>query len=47
MTNIPHGFAAAMSLAQVKNFNAPDDIREFPKGRLELIKFGGATIGRR
>lgn len=24
----------------------PDETREFPKGRLELIKIGGATIGR-
>jgi hypothetical protein len=32
--------------AEVKNFGAPDDVREFPAGRLELIKIGGATIGR-
>ncbi|MDR3378408.1 MAG: cupin domain-containing protein [Verrucomicrobiae bacterium] len=39
--------AAAMTgKAEVKNFGAPDEIREFPKGRLELIKVGGATIGR-
>ena len=28
------------------NFATPDEVREFPKGRLELIKIGGATIGR-
>jgi hypothetical protein len=32
--------------AEVKNFGAPDEVREFPKGRLELITIGGAMIGR-
>lgn len=32
--------------AEHKNFLKPDEVREFPKGRLELIKVGGATIGR-
>lgn len=32
--------------AELKNFGKPDEVREFPKGRLELIKVGGATIGR-
>lgn len=36
----------AMQKAEVKGFAAPDEVREFPKGRLELIKIGGATIGR-
>ena len=27
-------------------FGEPDEVREFPKGRLELIKIGGATVGR-
>jgi hypothetical protein len=35
-----------MKKAELKNFGKPDEIREFPKGRLELIKVGGATIGR-
>ena len=40
-------FAAAMTAeAELKSFESPDEIREFPKGRLELIKVGGATIGR-
>jgi hypothetical protein len=34
------------SLAELKKFNKPDEVREFPKGRLELVKIGGATIGR-
>lgn len=29
-----------------KNFTQPDEVREFPKGRLELVNIGGATIGR-
>ena len=32
--------------AELKPFSTPDEVREFPKGRLELIKIGGATIGR-
>jgi hypothetical protein len=32
--------------AEVKSFGKPDEVREFPKGRLELIKLGGGTIGR-
>jgi hypothetical protein len=35
-----------MEKAQLKSFGKPDEIREFPKGRLELINVGGATIGR-
>jgi hypothetical protein len=31
---------------QVKNFSKPDEVREFPKGKLELVKIGNATIGR-
>jgi hypothetical protein len=34
------------SLAELKKFNKPDEVREFPKGKLELVKIGGATIGR-
>jgi len=35
-----------MEKAEHKDFRKPDDVREFPKGRLELINIGGATIGR-
>lgn len=35
-----------MSKAEVKGFEKPDEVREFPKGRLELVKIGGATVGR-
>ena len=35
-----------MDKADLKSFNNPDDVRTFPNGKLELIKIGGATIGR-
>lgn len=35
-----------MKMTELKNFGTPDEVREFPKGRLELVKIGGATIGR-
>ena len=35
-----------MKKAELKNFGKPDEVRKFPKGRLELIKVGGETIGR-
>lgn len=40
---------AAMQMpggAELRHFGKPDDVRTFPKGRLELVKIGGATIGR-
>ncbi len=36
----------ANNQAELKSFGMPDEVREFPAGRLELIKVGGATIGR-
>jgi hypothetical protein len=35
-----------MNKAELKSFGEPDEVRVFPKGRLELIKIGGATVGR-
>jgi hypothetical protein len=32
--------------AEVKSFNEPDEVRTFPYGKLELIKIGGAVVGR-
>lgn len=32
--------------AETRNFAKPDEVREFPKGRLELVTIGNATIGR-
>jgi hypothetical protein len=34
------------TIAELKRFNSPDEVREFPKGKLELVKIGGAMIGR-
>ncbi len=31
---------------EVKSLDAPEEIRTFDKGKLELIKIGGATVGR-
>ena len=41
-----HAIAKAMEKAEWKNFGKPDEIREFPKGRVEMINIGGAAIGR-
>ena len=30
----------------IKRFETPDEIRDFPKGRFEIVKIGGLTIGR-
>ncbi len=30
----------------LKRFETPDEIREFPKGKFELVHLGGMTIGR-
>ncbi len=37
---------SALEKTEVKSFKAADEVREFPLGRLELVKVGGATIGR-
>jgi mannose-6-phosphate isomerase-like protein (cupin superfamily) len=30
----------------LKRFDAPDEIREFEKGRFEVVRLGGMTVGR-
>jgi hypothetical protein len=35
-----------MATGEMKGFGKPDEVRTFPKGRIELIKIGGATVGR-
>src|SRR5271170_2526058 len=35
-----------MAKAEKKSFDRPDEVREFPAGRLELLKIGGAMVGR-
>lgn len=32
--------------AETKSFGKPGEVREFPKGRLELVEVAGRTIGR-
>ncbi len=31
---------------EAKSFGAPDEVRTFDKGRVELVKIGGAVVGR-
>jgi hypothetical protein len=31
---------------ELKSFAKPDEVREFPKGRLELVHVGGVIVGR-
>lgn len=35
-----------MKKAELKSFGKPDEIRTFPKGKVDIVKIGGATIGR-
>jgi hypothetical protein len=35
-----------MKKAELVSFTKPTEVREFPKGRLELVQIGGATVGR-
>jgi hypothetical protein len=35
-----------MEKAECRDFRKPEEVREFPKGKLELIKIGGSTVGR-
>ena len=35
-----------VSAAELRAFGKPDEVREFPNGRLELVKIGGSTVGR-
>lgn len=39
----PQGDSAGTEL---KHFARPEEVREFPKGRVELVTIGGAAIGR-
>ena len=41
-----HLMTHAAEKAEWKNFSKADDVREFPRGRVELITIGGATVGR-
>ncbi|MHC2991952.1 cupin [Pontibacter sp. HJ8] len=35
-----------MEKAEVKNFASPEEVRDFPKGKLELVQVGGAMVGK-
>jgi hypothetical protein len=35
-----------MEKMEVKSLNKPEEVRTFDKGKLELVKIGGATVGR-
>jgi len=35
-----------MPKMEVKNFGSPDELRNFDKGKLELLNVGGRTLGR-
>jgi len=35
-----------MEKAELKSFGKPDEVRQFPGGLLEIVKIGGATVGR-
>ena len=35
-----------MAKMEAKSFNSPEEVRQFEKGKVELVTVGGATIGR-
>ena len=35
-----------MAKMEAKSFSAPDEVRQFEKGKVELVKVGGALVGR-
>ncbi|HKM78013.1 MAG TPA: cupin domain-containing protein [Candidatus Bathyarchaeia archaeon] len=35
-----------MPKMEIKSLNVPDEVRNFEKGKLELVKIGGAMVGR-
>ena len=35
-----------MAKMEVKNFNSPDETRNFDKGKLDLVKIGDSSVGR-
>jgi quercetin dioxygenase-like cupin family protein len=32
--------------AEVKNVGSPDEVREFPHGRMDVVRIGGGEVGR-
>ncbi len=37
---------SSQTLSEAKTFEKPDEVREFPKGRLEILNIGGVMVGR-
>ncbi len=37
---------ATLKVVEKKNINSPDERRDFPKGKIELLTVGGTTLGR-
>ena len=37
---------SAKSKAELKSFGKPEEVRTFPKGKVELVRIGGALVGR-
>ncbi len=35
-----------MKRAEVKSYSKPDEVRQVPKGKLELLNIGGSVVGR-
>lgn len=35
-----------MEKSEHKSFERPDEVREFPRGHVDIMKIGGSTIGR-
>ena len=38
--------AAVLQVTEHKSFETPDEVRTFPNGRVEILRVGGAEIGR-
>lgn len=43
---VSHTPALKDIMAERKSFSSPDEVRTFPKGKLELVKIGNAMIGK-
>lgn len=44
--NSSTAFAKVSGTLKSLNFSSADEVREFPNGRLELVRFGEAVVGR-
>ena len=42
----PSGEIMPSSKMEVKHLNSPDEVRKFEKGKIDVVKIGGATVGR-